>query len=71
MIWLYREVLLEKRSEMLVKNTVQRMEKIGEDKAIFICGAGHTKSILENLEKEGVSYIVIQPKGLDEKLKIY
>ena len=68
-VWLYEKIILDKRSEIDVKNTVERMKETGKDKAIFICGAAHTKGILNTLEEEGVSYLVIQPKGLDEKLK--
>lgn len=68
-LWLHQELILDKRSETGVKNTVRRMETNGMSKAIFICGAGHTKGTIEILEEEGVSYLVLQPKGMDEKLR--
>lgn len=68
-IWLFKNVILDKRSEIDTKNTIKRMKEDGKDKAILVCGAGHTKGIIETLEKEGVSYLIIQPQGLYEELE--
>ena len=63
--WLFDKVIVEKRNEIGVEKTLQYMEKYGKKQAILVFGAAHTKGLTELLEKEGVSYIVIQPKGVD------
>lgn len=69
-VWLYKTVIVDKRNETLVGNVVKYMGETGKDEAVFICGAAHTKGITEGLEKEGMSYIVVEPKGMEEELKI-
>lgn len=69
-LWLFKTVVVDKRNETSVENIVKYMKATGNDKAVFICGAAHTKGITEGLEKEGVSYIVVEPKGLEKALMI-
>ena len=64
--WLFDKVIVEKRNEIGVEKTLKYMEKYGKKQAILVFGAAHTKGLTELLEKEGVSYIVIQPKGVDD-----
>jgi hypothetical protein len=63
--WLFEKIIVEKRNEIGVEKTLKYMEKYGKKQAILVFGAAHTKGLTELLEKEGVSYIVIQPKGVD------
>lgn len=68
-VWLFENVVLDKRSEIGVERTLEYMKKTGEKEAMLVFGAGHTKKILECLENEGVSYVVVQPKGVDAELE--
>lgn len=64
--WLFDKVIVEKRNEIGVEKTLKYMEKYGKKQAILVFGAAHTKGLTELLEKEGISYIVVQPKGVDD-----
>lgn len=68
-IWLFEKVITDRRSEIGVEKILQYMKEYDKKKAMLVFGAAHTKKIVELLEKEGVSYIVVQPKGVDDYIK--
>lgn len=68
--WLFDKVILEKRNEVGVKKTLDYMKKHGKKQAILVFGAAHTKGLTELLEKEGISYVVVQPKGVDSYINL-
>lgn len=67
--WLFDKVIVEKRNEIGIEKTLKYMDQYGKKKAILVFGAAHTKGLTELLEKKGVSYIVMQPKGVDDYIK--
>ena len=67
--WLFEEIILNKRSEIGVEKTLDYMKNSGKKEAVLVFGAAHTKKILEHLEKKGVSYVVVQPKGIDDYIQ--
>jgi len=67
--WLFDKIIVEKRNEIGIEKTLQYMEKYDKKTAILVFGAAHTKGLTELLEKKGVSYIIVQPKGVDDYVK--
>lgn len=64
--WLSKVIVLDKRSEVGVEKTLKYMEETNTKIAVLIFGAAHTRSIVQSLKKENVSYIVMQPNGADD-----
>ena len=56
----YRKKDIIERSEVIVEKIIKEMEKRNKDAAILICGGGHTRSLVQNFEKNHISYIVIE-----------
>ncbi|MBM3200194.1 hypothetical protein FJZ53_04610 [Candidatus Woesearchaeota archaeon] len=69
-VWLFEKLVSEKRSEIGVEKTLQYMAQSRKKKAVLVFGAAHTRKIVECLEKEDVSYIVLQPKGVDTYINL-
>jgi hypothetical protein len=56
----YYSLALE-RDTALIENTLQRMRRLRNDKAILVTGGFHTQGITNILKEKGVSYVVICP----------
>jgi hypothetical protein len=56
----YYSLALE-RDTALIENTLQRMRRLRNDKAILVTGGFHTQGITNILREKGISYVVICP----------
>jgi hypothetical protein len=56
----YYSLALE-RDTALIENTLQRMRRLRNDKAILVAGGFHTQGITNILKVRGISYVVICP----------
>jgi serine/threonine protein kinase len=56
----YYSLALE-RDTALIENTLQRMRRLRNDKAILVAGGFHTQGITNILKEKGISYVVICP----------
>jgi hypothetical protein len=56
----YYSLALE-RDTALIENTLQRMRRLRNDKAILVAGGFHTQGITSILKERGISYVVICP----------
>jgi len=56
----YYSLALE-RDTALIENTLQRMRRLRNDKAILVTGGFHTQGITNILKERGISYVVICP----------
>jgi hypothetical protein len=56
----YQEALL--RDDVLVNNTLEKMEKENKDIAVMITGGFHTEGITKLVQAKGMGYTVISPK---------
>jgi len=68
-IEIFKVVVSDMRSRICVEKMLKQMDSSGSKKALFIYGAAHTRGIIDALEKAGVSYAIVQPKGLDSKIE--
>ena len=64
----FRNKVIYERSKIIVEKIVKEMENRNEDISILICGGGHTKSLVDNFEKNEISYMVIEVEGYFESI---
>lgn len=64
-----RKKIMEEREESSIVSLLTQMEKRGKNLAAFVMGASHEENIKELLNKLGISFYVLEPKGYrDENL---
>ncbi|MDP8262624.1 MAG: hypothetical protein P9M13_04910 [Candidatus Ancaeobacter aquaticus] len=54
-----------KRDNILIDNTIKKMNNDGIDKAVLVTGGFHTDGIANILKEKGISYIIITPRITD------
>lgn len=65
------QTVSENRSYMAIEKILQYMDKEREDKAVFIFGGAHTRTLVKKLEESKVSYIIIEPNNYREVTEEY
>lgn len=64
------EQIIAKRSHAMVANALNFMQTEKVDKVIIIAGTAHIEGIEHLLENNNISFITIEPHGLQESLEV-
>jgi len=62
--------LVEQRDTILIQNALSRIRELKSKNAALIVGGFHTEPIKEELEKQNINYVIINPSILEPKHKL-
>lgn len=57
----FEDKVIEERTNKSIDILLEKMDETNTKTAIIVYGGGHTRSIVEKLEKERISYLILEP----------